>query len=529
MTHTDFSPRRSVDERFHDLIEQSVIWVWLLFWTMEAGMNARFGWRLVGGGVAGLPMGALLFGVAVWGAYLPMRCRDVPRTDPHRKRRRLVLGLLAALCFAVSQASGWANLGTMLADGATARNTKATEQATAADDVERLRKEQSGMTPPKRTVEAIEAALSLEKRRTSKAYPDGDGPAALALKQELANAKRYHALPGLIQAATERLEDAPQVAGGRPELDVLKRIFVGAGDKEIAFWIPPLLTFLIGIVATFGPVLIGLRIPGTRAASAAAAPAGHLPSGDIFDGFRGGNPFDPHGRAPESYAFRVAPGDTPAGSRPPVAWQSRGNNAFAQEGGGTPSHHASGTAPSGRLPWGQSEGATNIAGPPVSHVQPQPQASPAAASNAPITINVGGATSNGAPGSSPGVAATVGVPGRRMVRRPANEGLPAVSASHAPAVSPAAAERPVDRDRLNTVIDQLVTFAAAELVSDDGALVPFADMVERYRHWAQGRGIDPAAFAIMFPAATGIALIDIAGVQHFAGARLRQQLKVVGG
>jgi len=78
------------------------------------------------------------------------------------------------------------------------------------------------------------------------------------------------------------------------------------------------------------------------------------------------------------------------------------------------------------------------------------------------------------------------------------------------------------------VIDQLLTFAAAELVSDDGALVPFPDMVERYRNWSQGRGIDPAAFAIMFPAATGIALIDLGGAQHFAGARLRQHLKVVG-
>jgi hypothetical protein len=64
---------------------------------------------------------------------------------------------------------------------------------------------------------------------------------------------------------------------------------------------------------------------------------------------------------------------------------------------------------------------------------------------------------------------------------------------------------------------------------DDGALIPFADLIERYQVWAQGRGIDPAAFVTLFPIATGVQLIDIAGVQHFCGARLRRELKVVGG
>lgn len=506
--HRDFDPPRSINERFHDLIEHSMIWVWLLFWSMEAFMNARFGWRLVGGGLPGVPMGSLLLGIAMIGAYLPMRFRDVARHDPRRKSKRFMFGLLAALCFAVCQVSGWANLGTMLADGATARTTKATERATAAEAVQRLRDEQSAMAAPRRTVEAIEAALSLELRRTSARFPNGDGPEALKLKQELAHAKRYHELPGLIDQKTRALGATEQVAEGRPELDVLKAIFVGAGEQGIAFWIPPVLTFLIGVFATFGPVLIGLKIPASSAAQP-HAPAGHLPPADIFDAFRGGNPFDPHGRAPpQSYAYRM----------PQAPY-----------------------APGGRLPAGESpgatndaRGATNNAGNPVSHVQPQLQASPAAAPNAPITINVGGATSNGAGaggGMAPGEGLSRGAAARRVVRRPAHEEgrAPGASGFHAPAVSPAANQQPVDRDRLNTVLDQLVTFAAAELVADAGALVPFADMVERYRHWAQGRGIDPAAFAIMFPAATGIALVDIAGAQHFAGARLRQHLKVVGG
>lgn len=501
MTDMTYPRKRNAIELFHDFLAQAILYAVLLCWVLEATMNAIFGWRFAGGGLKGLPLAAVFVAIAVFAAYFPLRWDDA-----RGWARKGVLALAIAACVGVSQYAGWANLGTLLADGATARDTQATTRATAADDVKRLRAELAGMTPPKRPVAAIEAALSLELRRKGKDYPNGDGPEALKLKQELAHAQTYRDLPGQIDAAQQRLADAPQVADGSPETEVARRM-LGTSSQDVLFWAPVVLTMILGLLANFGLRLIGVRAPPLASffgAHQPAAPAfgGHLPPPDIFDAYKGYDAHRPHARPSYGAAYRAPPSLDPASPAGPR------RDDFI------PNAHR-----------------------PVSHAEPQPLApvssAPAAASNAPITINLGGATLHGAAAPSPpGLGA--GVAGRRVVKRPALEGAPDVSTPPAgrnivvaPQHTPAAAMRPVNRDHLNGVIDQLATFCAAELVLDGAGLIPFADLVERYRLWAQGRAIDPAAFAVMFPMATGIELIDIAGVQHWAGARLRRELKVV--
>jgi len=83
------------------------------------------------------------------------------------------------------------------------------------------------------------------------------------------------------------------------------------------------------------------------------------------------------------------------------------------------------------------------------------------------------------------------------------------------------------RTQLDT-IDQLLTFAAGELIADDGALAPFPDIIERYRHWSQGCAIDLEAFDALFSEFGEFPVIELWGVKYLAGARLRQHLKVVG-
>src|SRR5690606_19894732 len=109
---------KPLDERFHEAISSAVLWAVVACWLLEATMNARFGYK-----IAGLGLSAIFVAVAVLGAYLAVKLFAVRGKDLAAWGRRVVLGVPLALCFGVCQAAGWSTLGTMLADGMTARET----------------------------------------------------------------------------------------------------------------------------------------------------------------------------------------------------------------------------------------------------------------------------------------------------------------------------------------------------------------------------------------------------------------------
>lgn len=263
-------PSFDVGSVFHSIITQAVLWAAAACWLLEAYMNFRFGY-----GKAGLGLGLAFLAVAVFAAYLPMKYGRVaePWGNLPGFCKRLALLFCIGICVGLSQAAGWANLGTLLADSQVARSTAATSRETAAENLAKMRADRAAL-PTTRAIDAIKAELDLELRKTSKKYPNGDGPNAMLLKAELANAERNVELGKEIEKATRALESKQQVAGGQPELDVLVAAFgpgasanaededvqaqAAATRKNVAFWVPVAITAVIGLFANFGFALAGV-------------------------------------------------------------------------------------------------------------------------------------------------------------------------------------------------------------------------------------------------------------------------------
>lgn len=485
---TTAKPQRSIDELFHDFIQGFILVAAVVCWVLEAVMNFNMG------AAKHFLLGLVFVSIAVFAAYLPIAIRNVPWggwrdfAGTFQKAWRIVF---LALCIAVSQAAGWANIGTMLADAGTKRDTQATSLSSAKEKLDRDRAERKkiGVT---RTVGTIEAALNLELRKTSKQYPNGDGPEAMKLKGELSTAMRAAELDALIPKLAEGLETKDQVAEGKPDVDVMARIF-RANTKDIEFWYPVALTAVIGLFANFGFVIAGVGVH--KAAPAMPRPAGYLPrSGDLVDHLAGDANPGPFPRGPHGGAY----------------------------------------------PWEPQASHFEHARSPVSHAAPQPSVvvmpqagdRPAAAHSQPITINV-----SGAPGAArqSSEASPESVAGRRHVRRP---GVAAPGDRMRPAgdiidvtPSPLAPQRPVDRSQIEQIIDRLLVFKSACLQDARGSVVPADQVYQRYVEWSHGRAIAQPAFETMLPLA-GVTRIEIAGVPHYIDVTLRgaqRQLAVVGG
>jgi hypothetical protein len=241
-----------------ELKREPVLWAMLGCWIFEAGMNAIFGYRQAGGGfsLAALLYGAVFLLLAYIGAWTAVRWFAVRGKDALAWSRRAAFAIPCLGCLAISQFSGWGVLGVTLADGSAKRTIAATSSSTSATALKRKQAERDALVV-KRSIKAIEAELDLELRKTSKKYPNGDGPNALLLKAEKANAERAFALDEEIKDAMKELEAKPAVAQGNPEFEVVTG-WTAAAPETVRKYFSVFIVALVGFFATFGPALAGV-------------------------------------------------------------------------------------------------------------------------------------------------------------------------------------------------------------------------------------------------------------------------------
>lgn len=237
-----------------------------VLFSVEQGMNAINGYRRAGGDLQLTAIGyaVIMLAIGVCAAWCPWAALRAQRG------KALGLWLLMLPMFLICQSNGWAVMGVTLADGQVKRNTAATGREVLEAEL-KLKRQEREMIGVTRAMGAIDAELNLEMRRTSKQFPDGDGPAAMRLKAEKATAEKAASLDKQIAALPAAIGNAPQVAGGAVDTAVVMAV----GDRVRSWWraealseaerltgadvnfgFSILLVFVIGFFATFGPALI---------------------------------------------------------------------------------------------------------------------------------------------------------------------------------------------------------------------------------------------------------------------------------
>jgi hypothetical protein len=233
---------------------------------IELYMNAAGGYEFAGGDWQAKAFGygaiSICIGViASWAALQALEERGASAAG---------FWVLAVLCLAWSQSMGWSVMGVTLADGAVKRESAAMGRQSVADELTR-KEAQLAALPVGRSLGAIDAELNLELRKTSRQFPDGDGPKAMKLKGEKADAELALALPAEIEALRARLAGAPQVAGGGSDVSVIAGAVDGVRQwrrgrpleeaerttpADVYFYRSIFVVLLIGLCATFGPAMI---------------------------------------------------------------------------------------------------------------------------------------------------------------------------------------------------------------------------------------------------------------------------------
>jgi hypothetical protein len=454
-------------------------------WLFEAAANAGYGFRANGGGLYGCGYALLYIALAVIGSWLTKELlwfRGVRWLD---WGYRVVLVLAAVMCVGWSQFCGWNVAGVSLADGALARKFLATGASIAAESVDQLREDRKrlGTQPaPEQVQTRIEAALAIIDRATGRSVADLSNKCAnpsgapytcrqvAKIHIELADAKRAQELDDKIKAASGSLSSTQAVAAGTPEFDVIKSL-TGATDDSVKFWRNIFFVALIGLGANFG---FAIAMPAP-AANPAPAPEQQWQWGPP----RLAPP------APKQHAEAAsAAGDDPR--RAPAAdYQTYTQRATT----------ATPAAPAGAAGYG---------GSPTSH-------------GAPIHINVG--MPQGQQTVLPPLQPT---PGAQVYRpQPGPDPFSFQQLQPVPQMQAVAHDGPTDRDRMRMITDNLLIFRAHTLANAAGGAVPADAMYARYCAWAGSRAIPREAFDDMFPATTGVDLVPVDGVPHYAGVLLK--------
>jgi hypothetical protein len=501
-----------------ELRDKPILYFVLGCFVFETGMNAIFGYRQAGGGFspAALLYGFIFICLAVLGAWACVELFAVKGDGGAANWRRFAYAVPFIGCLAVSQFSGWGVLGVTLADGGAKREVAATKSALAGETLAQLRAERAAIGVP-RTIDAINAELNLELRKTSRQYPDGDGPKAMRLKAELATAERAHALDQEIQTAMKDLETAPAVAGGNPEFSVVQG-WTGAAPADVRKWFSVFLVALVGFFANFGFALAGVgqdRGPDRKTAAflerfdlgPKALPGGGSAQ-TLYDEL-----VERFGRdAVEAHLPGLAVrADAPSGSE---AWASEARQQYA------------------RIPPPPEEVPTYQPKPLGGHPPPFPPSidvrTPAAAPvqhGAPIAIHnhfAGGAPQPHAVGQAPAsppppIERDAGsVPGTE--RHAAGRSSQGAAPRQLP---PLLTGPPVDRSTANRRQDHLMTFRQARLEVCPGALVSADDMYACYAAWAGERRMSQAAFNVLLSELADVPQETVAGHLHFYDFAIR--------
>lgn len=223
-----------------------VIFVIGCAFVMECAMNGFGAYDFLGGWDGGVKAVLIAFGgvlVAFFGAWCGHEGAAKGMRDGWGFWPVLMM-TVATLVFLLSQFAGWRVVGVSLADGGLKREI-------AAGDLESWRNERRALGTP-RPVAAIRNDLDLEMRATSKAFPNGDGPKALKLKNELAMAERAADLEQKIQNAGK---GGFKTAGA--ENAIAQRV-IGFDKETSQLVLVVSLVGLIGFVANFGLALVNV-------------------------------------------------------------------------------------------------------------------------------------------------------------------------------------------------------------------------------------------------------------------------------
>jgi hypothetical protein len=432
-----------------------VIFVIGCAFVMECGMNALGAYDFLGGADGGFKAvliafsGALVAFLGAWSGHegAAKGMRDGWGFWP------ILMMTVATLVFLLSQFAGWRVVGVSLADGGLKREI-------AAGDLESWRNERRGLGTP-RPIAAIQNDISLELRATSKAFPNGDGPRALKLKNELAAAERAADLENRIAGAGK---GGFKQAGA--ENAIAQRV-VGWDKETSQLVLVVALVGLIGFFANFGLALV------------------HVVRGVPGGGGGGGS------------HYRRQPDET---------WQDYGHRvgeATSRTLDAAPRHlmlpapaagHASGSAPQSG---GSHQGVTI-------NISPSGVSAPGMLQGAPQALST---AAGGAPGSEPGAP--------RYARRD----LPALPAD-APPIDRSRIVRQLSDDE-RPAADVILAFRAACVIDAPGGLVSVENLHRRYAHWAGERALDLKAFLRLFADVTGVRIADVTGFPHAHDVALR--------
>lgn len=212
--------------------------------VIEAGLNVIGAYELLGGEAGGIKAKAIAVAgvfVAFLGAWIGRAA--VPMFMAARTRS-MAFGMMviAIFCFGLSQMAAWRVMGMSFADGALRREV-------AGETLAALREERKKIGTS-RAIGAIKADLDLELRKTSKTFPDGNGPVATKLRGELAVAERAAEIDTKIAEAGKK---GQQVQAGSENMILGK---VGLDQEQALLLVILLFTALIGFFANFGMAVL---------------------------------------------------------------------------------------------------------------------------------------------------------------------------------------------------------------------------------------------------------------------------------
>lgn len=435
----------------------------LATFALETGINALFGYR-----IGSFPLALGSVAVAVFGAISAIYFRDARGDDLVAWAKRFGFAVSFLGCLAYSQWAGWSVMSTQLADG-TIRNQMAADTGEVARERLTALREERKKIGTTRSVAAVQADVTLECEKKSKAYPDGIGPKCTGFRVEIEQAKRAAAIDAELPKAVTKASSAPLIAGGDTHIKFVAERF----DLEPATVRNVFVMFfvaLMGFIANFGPAMLGIG------GSPGGPPnAGSLPRGGYGGGGGGGTPLRPFDSADSMRETLQAM----LGLPPAPAML-----ALPAPGGGS----AYGSPINIHFTPASAEGGVQ-----------RPQ----------IAANDTVAAPNGV------VSASV----RQAAKAPPRDDIAAIDADAPPA----------DRSRITRDLapeereaaDVILKFRAACIVDSPGGIVDAEALYRRYAAWAGNRALSTAAFRSLLAAATGLDASDIGGLPHYRGVALR--------
>lgn len=427
--------------------------------VLECGLNMMGSYDFLGGRDGGVKALAIAFGGALI-AFLGAWCGHEGAAKGVRDGWGFWPGLMifvACLVFLFSQFVGWRVLGVSFSDGALKREV-------AGQTLSDWRSERRaiGVTRP---VAAIEADIQRELMRTSKSFPDGNGPATMRLRGELATAKKAADLEARIAKA---MSGGNVVAAGA-ENAIAERLLFGLDAATAQLILVVTMCAMIGFFANFGLALLEInRGP-------------HGPGGG--------------GRMPHGFA-QAGEWHDPPGMRRAVARDVPHLSLPAPAAG-----HASSTAPV-TINIGPG-GAVSTSQPAQIETGPQIMVQSAAERR-----------------RASRVAERVVPPGVTVQGQSApRHDLPALPAD-APPIDRSRVQRELT-DAERPVADVMLAFRAACVVDAPGGLVAVENLYRRYQHWAGERAASTELFLKLFPEVTGVCIERLGGFPHAREVALR--------